>query len=71
MDFGKELKNHRLANNLSLLDLERATGISNQNLSRWERDIVSPSMDYCIILANFYKISLDELVGRENFKLKE
>lgn len=65
MSIGEELKNHRLANGLSLLELEKKTGISNQNLSRWERDIVIPNVEFCIKLADFYGISLDELVGRE------
>ena len=65
MSIGEELKSHRLANNLTLLELEKATGISNQNLSRWERDLVLPNIEFCIQLANFYGISLDELVGRE------
>ena len=68
MSIGEELKSHRLANNLSLLELEKATGISNQNLSRWERDLVLPNIQFCIQLANFYEISLDELVGREEYK---
>ena len=65
MSIGEELKSHRMANNLSLLELEKKTGISNQNLSRWERNLVIPSVDFCIKLADFYGISLDELVGRE------
>ena len=68
MSIGEELKSHRLANNLTLLELEKATGISNQNLSRWERDLVLPNIEFCIQLANFYGISLDELVGREEYR---
>ncbi len=68
MSIGEELKSHRIANNLSLLELEKLTGISNQNLSRWERDLVLPNIEFCIQLANFYGISLDELVGREEYK---
>lgn len=65
MTIGEELKNHRIANGLSLIELEKRTGISNQNLSRWERNLVMPNIDFCIKLADFYGISLDELIGRD------
>ncbi|MBE5753165.1 MAG: helix-turn-helix transcriptional regulator [Clostridiales bacterium] len=65
MTIGEELKNHRIANGLSLIELEKRTGISNQNLSRWERNLVMPNIDFCIKLADFYGITLDELVGRD------
>jgi transcriptional regulator with XRE-family HTH domain len=65
MSIGEELKNQRLANGLTLLELEKKTGISNQNLSRWERGLVIPNVEFCIKLADFYGITLDELVGRD------
>ena len=65
MNIGETLKEHRKANNLSLLQLEKATGISNQNLSRWENNKIIPGIDFCIILAEYYGITLDELVGRD------
>ena len=45
MDYGEELKYHRLKLNKSLRQLENETGISNENLSRWERNLVSPSIE--------------------------
>ena len=63
---GKNLKYHRQERNLSLLDVEKATGISNENLSRWENNKNIPNIDFCIILADFYGITLDELVGRDS-----
>ncbi len=63
-NYGEILKEHRKANGLSLLDVEKATGISNQNLSRWEKGRVIPSIAFCEILADFYCVTLDELVGR-------
>ena len=64
-DYGAELKYHRLIRNKTLNQIEKDTGISNVNLSRWERGQVVPNIDFCIILADYYGISLDELVGRE------
>lgn len=64
MDYGNKLKSLRLDRNLSQRDLAKATGISQQALSFWEQNKRTPNMDDCIVLADFYDISLDELVAR-------
>ena len=63
LNYGEALKYQREINGKSLLDIQKATGISNQNLSRWERGDVLPNIDFCVRLASFYGITLDELVG--------
>ena len=65
MNYGEELKFQRLKNKFTLKQVEEGTGISNQNLSRWERGEVLPNIDFCVRLADFYGITLDELVGRD------
>lgn len=65
VNFGHILKELRQERNLSQRDLAKQTGISQQALSLWEQNKRTPNMDDCIILADFYGISLDELVGRE------
>ena len=65
INYGKELKYHRIVKNKSLRDVEKDTGISDTNLSRWENGKVLPNIDFCVILANYYEISLDELIGRD------
>ncbi len=67
INYGKELKYHRIVRNKSLRDVEKDTGISNTNLSRWENGKVLPNIDFCVILADYYEISLDELIGRDTF----
>lgn len=62
-NYGDILKGHRLARGLTLKDIEKATGINNGNLSRWERGEVLPNIDFCVQLANFYGLSVDELLG--------
>lgn len=64
-NYGDILKEHRMARGLTLKAIEKATGINNGNLSRWERGEVIPSIAFCEILADFYGITLDELVGRD------
>ena len=65
-NYGETLKEHRLARGVTLKDVEKATGINNGNLSRWERGEVLPNIDFCVQLADFYGVTLDELVGRES-----
>ncbi|MDE6293680.1 MAG: helix-turn-helix domain-containing protein [Clostridiales bacterium] len=64
-NFGEEIKYQRLLRNKTLLQVEHDTGISNANLSRWENGKVIPRLDFCVILADYYGITLDELIGRD------
>ena len=61
--YGTAMKELRLERGLSWRQVEQATGISNQNLSRWERNEVMPSVDACVLLAKFYGVSIEELIG--------
>ena len=67
--YGEALRCHRELNNLSQMELSKHTGLSQQAISLWEKDLRVPSIANCIVLADFYGITLDELVGRE-FKEK-
>lgn len=66
IDIGAALKEQREIAGLSQTQLARATGIKQQNISRWERGTHVPNVMDCIILAHFYDISVDYLVGYEN-----
>ena len=70
-NYGEILKEHRLSRGLTLKDIESQTNINNGNLSRWERNEVLPSIDACIKLAEFYNLTLDELLGiSDDFTVK-
>ena len=64
-NYGEELRYQRKKRNKTLKQVESETGISNANLSRWESGKVLPNIDFCVILADYYGIPLDELIGRE------
>ena len=64
MNFGEALKYAREEKGLSQLELSEKTGISHQNISRWESGQVLPNIEFCVRLADFYGISLDDLIGR-------
>ena len=58
---GEALREQRELVGLSQSALAKKTGIPQQTIS----DTNIPSIEMCIKLADFYGISLDELVGRE------
>ena len=63
--YGKEIKNIRKASGFSQVEVSKATGISQSTLSWIESDQGVPNIQQCVKLADFYGISLDELVGRD------
>lgn len=65
LNYGEALKYQRESNGLKIADLARALEISHQNISRWESGSVLPSIDFCVKLADFYGITIDELIGRD------
>ena len=69
MSIGYQLKQQRESAKLTQGELSKATGITQAAISRWEDNLRVPNIENCIKLADFYGITLDELVGRE-FKEK-
>ena len=69
MDFnqkvGTNLKEWREEFTLSQRGLSAKTGISQGMISRWERGENLPSIRDLVTLADFYGITLDELIGRK------
>ena len=58
------LKEQRKMRGLTQVELAQETGIPQSTLSAWEQGVNMPNIADCIKLADFYGISLDELVGR-------
>ena len=61
---GDHLKEIREQLGISQMELSFQTKISQQAISLWERNERIPNIQACIALADYYNISLDELVGR-------
>lgn len=66
INIGENLKSHRLNAVLTQSELAKKTGIKQQNISRWEKNTHIPNVMDCVILASFYQISIDYLIGYEN-----
>ncbi|MBQ9113922.1 MAG: helix-turn-helix transcriptional regulator [Clostridia bacterium] len=63
--YGEQIKNWRKQHNLSQDKLSKATGIPQKTISWIESNEGIENIQQCVILADFYGISLDELIGRE------
>lgn len=55
----------RIEKNISQIELARNIGTSQANLSRWEKGIIQPSVCECWKIADYFKVSIDYLCGRE------
>ena len=61
--FAKRLQELRNERRLSQRQLAEEVGISWANINRWENNIVIPKMDSIILLARFFGVSSDYLLG--------
>lgn len=60
----KNIKLIRVLNEYTQLKVQMETGISQSILSKYERGDLMPTTENLIILADFYKTSLDYLMDR-------
>ena len=51
--------------NLTQKQLAEKIGNMQRNISNWEQGVSQPDLPTLIVLADFFKVSLDELCGRE------
>lgn len=65
MDFGDKLKKYRLKEGLSQEQLAEKIGVSRQAITKWETKRGLPDVENMVILAEIFKLTLDELVLEE------
>ena len=66
INYGEALKYQREIRGLSQSELAKKTGLKQPMISWWEANHGLPNIDFCVQLADFYGITLDELVGRDD-----
>ncbi len=64
-NIGESLREQREKAKKSVYDIEKELGLTHQSQYRWETGKQEPSIITCIKLADYYGITLDELVGRD------
>ena len=62
MDFGDRLKEIRMREGLSQEQLADKIGVSRQAITKWETKKGMPDVGNMIILAEIFKLTLDELI---------
>lgn len=68
LKYGEAMKAARKQNGYSQSKVAKETGIVQPNLSAWEKEKYAPNIEFCAILADFYGISIDELVGHDSLE---
>ena len=57
--------------NLTQADVAYAIKTSRTNIGRWEKGLNEPTANYLVLLADFFEVSIDYLMGRtDEFKLR-
>jgi len=65
---GSRIRKLRIKNNLKQKDLAKIIGISKTAISNYERDYRNPDMDTIQDMADYFKVSVDYLLGRTDYK---
>ena len=63
MDFNERLKELRIESGITQKDIAKLLNMSKMAVSHWERGNSEPSIDQLKILAAYFDVSIDYLVG--------
>ncbi len=66
MIFCERLKELRIEKNLGQIELAQAINVSKGIISFWENGLREPTLSNLILLAKFFEVSIDYLVGLED-----
>ena len=64
--FSQQLKTLRNEKKLSLSELARNIGVSDVAVGRWERGLQIPNIENLVLIAKFFGVSTDYLLGLED-----
>lgn len=62
MRLGENIKFLRISEDISQLEISEKLNISRQTISKWETGQSQPSLEMLIELANFFEVSIDDLI---------
>ena len=63
--FGENLKTLRIEKGVGQVELAKELGVSKGIISLWENGLREPNMSSLIVIAKYFKVSIDFLVGLE------
>ena len=65
----ENIRELRIQSGLSQVELAKKLNVSKQCVSNWENDNVMPSVEMLVKIADFFKVTTDMLLGRENLEM--
>ena len=65
--FKDRLKELRIEKKISQADLGKLVNMSKMAVSHWESGHSEPSISQLIVLAQYFEVSVDYLIGKTNF----
>ena len=66
--FAERLKELRKEENLTQVDLAKATGLSQSAITAWEVGTNSPTATAIVLLAEYFDVTTDYILGISDFK---
>lgn len=66
MKLSERLKDLRKEKSLSQQQVAKAIGVTQKAIDFWEKEINEPKASYIILLAKFFDVSTDYLLGLED-----
>lgn len=60
------IKELRIAQGLTQVELAQKIAVSKQAVSNWENNNIQPSIDMLLKIADYFGVSTDYLLGRNN-----
>lgn len=63
--FAKRIKYLRQTKELNQVQLSEKLGVAKQSVSNWENDNIMPSVEMLEKIADFFSVSTDYLLGRD------
>ena len=60
-----KIKELRLKRSLTKAQLARELGVNKRTILRWEQDMMCMSLKHALKLADFFEVSIDDLITKE------
>ena len=71
ISIGENIRHYRTQKELTQEELADFLGVSFQAVSKWERSLAYPDIETIPIIANFFNITIDELMGNSHIRAEE
>ncbi|MDE6868274.1 MAG: helix-turn-helix domain-containing protein [Clostridia bacterium] len=63
MKLNERLKNLRAERHIGQIQLAKETGLSKSSIARWELGLSEPNASALAVLAKYFNVSVDYLIG--------